>query len=103
MRILAVSDIHNNVACVRKLLAQESNSYDVIVFPGDIGTYRAAEIFDMLKTFECPIVLIHGNWDRAEDVILWKADASRSPSRRKGRQARVHGVFVHGPAPEGMP
>src|SRR4029077_607275 len=42
MRILAFSDIHNNVACVRKLRAQETNSYDVITIPGDIGTYRAA-------------------------------------------------------------
>jgi predicted phosphodiesterase len=55
MRILALSDIHNNIACVRKLRAQESNDYDVIAMPGDIGTYRAAEIFDTLKSFGWPI------------------------------------------------
>jgi Icc-related predicted phosphoesterase len=64
MRILAISDIHNNVACVRKLRAQESNTFDVIALPGDIGTNRAAEIFGVLTTFRCPIVYIHGNWDR---------------------------------------
>jgi predicted phosphodiesterase len=64
MKILAISDIHNNVACVRKLRAQESNNYDVIAIPGDIGTYRAAEIFQTLRTFKCPIVYVHGNWDR---------------------------------------
>lgn len=64
MRILAISDIHNNVACVRKLRAQESNDYDVIAVPGDIGTHRAAEIFEVLRTFRCPVVYVHGNWDR---------------------------------------
>jgi predicted phosphodiesterase len=63
MRILAISDMHNNVTCVRKLRAQESNDYDVIAIPGDIGSHRAAEIFETLKTFECPIVCIRGNWD----------------------------------------
>ena len=68
MRILAISDIHNNVACVRKLRAQEKNDYDVVAIPGDIGTHRSAEIFDTLKSFGCPIVYIHGNWDRPQDV-----------------------------------
>ena len=64
MKILAISDIHNNVACVRKLRAQEANEYDVIAIAGDIGTRAAAEIFATLATFECPIVYVHGNWDR---------------------------------------
>jgi Icc-related predicted phosphoesterase len=64
VRILAISDIHNNVACVRKLRAQESNKFDAIAVPGDIGTHRAAEIFAVLATFQCPIMYIHGNWDR---------------------------------------
>ena len=49
MKILSISDIHNNAACVRKLRAQESNDYDVIAIPGDIGTYGAAEIFETCK------------------------------------------------------
>jgi predicted phosphodiesterase len=64
LRILAISDMHNNVACVRKLRAQELNDYDVIAIPGDIGSHRAAEIFETLKTFQCPIVYVRGNWDR---------------------------------------
>jgi predicted phosphodiesterase len=63
MRILAISDIHNNVACVRKLRAQERNIFDVIAIPGDIGGERAAEIFSVLNTFCCPIVYVCGNWD----------------------------------------
>src|SRR5437588_3156761 len=63
MKILAISDIHNNVACVRKLRSQEANEFDVIAIAGDIGDYRAKEIFDVLKTFRCPIVYVHGNWD----------------------------------------
>jgi predicted phosphodiesterase len=64
MKILAISDIHNNVACVRKLRAQESNDYDVIAIAGDIGTHGAAEVFETLGTFKCPVVYVHGNWDR---------------------------------------
>src|SRR5262249_46373891 len=64
MKILAISDIHNNVACVRKLRAQEANEYDVIAIAGDVGTRAAAEFFATLATFECPIVYVHGNWDR---------------------------------------
>jgi Icc-related predicted phosphoesterase len=63
MRILAISDLHNNVACVRKLRAQENNDYDVIALGGDIGSYRADEIFKVLRTFKCPIVYVYGNWD----------------------------------------
>jgi predicted phosphodiesterase len=64
MRILAFSDLHNNVACVRKLRAQERNDYDVIAIAGDIGSHRAHEIFEVLRSFECPIVYVYGNWDR---------------------------------------
>ena len=64
MKILAIADIHNNVACVRKLRAQEANDYDAIAIAGDIGTHGAAEIFATLGTFKCPIVYVHGNWDR---------------------------------------
>jgi hypothetical protein len=72
MKILAISDIHNNIACVRKLRAQEANEYDVIVIAGDIGSHAAADIFATLATFECPIVYVHGNWDRmAEDAKVW--------------------------------
>jgi len=63
MRILAISDIHNNVVCVGKLRAQEKNNFDVIAIAGDIGDHRAEEIFAILKTFGCPIVYIYGNWD----------------------------------------
>src|SRR5437764_1156432 len=64
MKLLAISDVHNNVACVRKLRSQEGNDFDVIAIAGDVGSYRATEIFDVLKTFKCPIVYVYGNWDR---------------------------------------
>jgi predicted phosphodiesterase len=64
MKILALSDIHNNVPAVRKLRAQETNDYDAVAVAGDIGAKRADEIFAILRSFECPIVFVHGNWDR---------------------------------------
>ena len=75
MKILAISDIHNNLACVRKLRAQEANAYDVIAVAGDIGTRAAGEIFATLASFECPIVYVHGNWDRMPDDAKFGAGA----------------------------
>lgn len=63
IRILAISDIHNNVPCVRMLRAQEQNRFDVIAVVGDIGSHRASEIFKILNTFDCPVVYVFGNWD----------------------------------------
>jgi len=63
MRILAISDLHNNVACIQKLRAQEDNNFNVIALAGDIGSHRADEIFNVLKTFKCPVVYVYGNWD----------------------------------------
>ena len=37
MRLLAFSDIHNNLVAVRKLRALEKNTFDAIVVAGDIG------------------------------------------------------------------
>ncbi len=63
MRLLAISDIHNNVGCVRKLREQEANRFDGLVVAGDVGRQRAAEVLPILKTFGCPIVFVNGNWD----------------------------------------
>ena len=75
MKILAISDIHNNLACVQKLRAQEANAYDVIAVAGDIGTRAADEIFATLASFACPIVYVHGNWDRMPDDAKFGAGA----------------------------
>ncbi len=75
MKILAIADIHNNVASVRKLRAQEANGYDVIAIAGDIGTHGATEIFEILTTFKCPIVYVHGNWDRMPEDAKFGARA----------------------------
>jgi len=102
MRILAISDMHNNVACVRKLRAQEPNAYDVIAIPGDIGTHRRAEIFETLRTFKCPIVFVHGNWDREDDVVSGRrTHLVHLRVVRVGKLAFT-GYSFGGPAPAGM-
>lgn len=63
MKILAISDIHDNVPAVRKLRSREPNLYDIIIVAGDIGTQNTSKIFDILTTFECPILYVYGNWD----------------------------------------
>ena len=75
MKILAIADIHNNVGCVRKLRAQEANDFDAIAIAGDIGTHGAAEIFEILATLKCPIVYVHGNWDRMPEDAKFGARA----------------------------
>ncbi len=102
MRILAISDMHNNVACVRKLRAQEPNAYDVIASPGDIGTHRAAEIFETLRTFKCPIVFVHGNWDREDDVFGGRRTHLVHLRAVKVGKLSFAGYSFDGPAPDGM-
>jgi predicted phosphodiesterase len=63
MRLLAFSDIHNNLVAVRKLRALEKNSFDAIIVAGDIGNAGAAYCFRILATFKCPVVYVYGNWD----------------------------------------
>jgi len=63
MRLLAFSDIHHNLAAVRKLRASEANSFDTIVVAGDIGSESADEFFKILSTFKCPVLYVFGNWD----------------------------------------
>jgi predicted phosphodiesterase len=63
MKLLAISDIHNNLTCVRKLRSSEDNSFDAIIVAGDIGRYGAAGFFEIIETFNCPIFYVLGNWD----------------------------------------
>jgi hypothetical protein len=63
MKILAFSDIHENLSCVRKLRGQEENRYDAIVVAGDIGNDISSEFFIQISTFECPVFYVYGNWD----------------------------------------
>jgi len=63
MRYLAFSDVHNNLACVRKMRAQEKNAFDAILFGGDIGRKIPEQFFRILASFECPVFYVYGNWD----------------------------------------
>ncbi|MGO4115100.1 metallophosphoesterase family protein [Rhizobium ruizarguesonis] len=60
-RVLACSDIHNNINAVCQLRAREVHDYDAVIMAGDIGSDRPDEVFDILRTFDCPVLL--GNWD----------------------------------------
>ncbi len=66
MRLLAISDIHDNVSCVRKLREQEANRFDGLVVAGDIGRQRTAEVRAILKTYACPIIFVNATKYKAE-------------------------------------
>ena len=72
MRILALSDIHGNVAAVARMRARQANDYDLLIVAGDIGGAmgREVEVFEILDTFGCPVVYVYGNhdWDVAYDI-----------------------------------
>jgi predicted phosphodiesterase len=65
MKILAVSDIHDQVVAVRELRGREQNEFDLVVLTGDIGGTHLDEIFDVLASFDCPLAYVLGNWDGA--------------------------------------
>lgn len=62
-RILAFSDVHLNIGCVRKLRAQEKNNFDAVVIAGDMGSEAVSEILLIVSTFNCPVYYVYGNWD----------------------------------------
>ena len=64
MRILAFSDIHNNLNCLDRLLEQVAQeSFDCIIIAGDIGSECIDDFFLKLNIFSCPIYYVLGNWD----------------------------------------
>ncbi|MCG7963081.1 MAG: metallophosphoesterase family protein [Candidatus Thiodiazotropha taylori] len=68
MKILAFSDIHDNLACVRKLCAHlQPTDYDLVVVAGDIGDEIIGEFFSLMRKFTCPIYYVYGNWDYQQD------------------------------------
>lgn len=69
MRLLAFSDIHNNLVAVRRMRACEENDFDAIVVAGDLGSAAAPQLFDILASFRCPVMYVYGNWDHALDYV----------------------------------
>ena len=63
MRVLGLSDIHGNVRAVEKMRDLERNEFDLLVVAGDIGNEAAATIFEILASFNCPVLYVFGNWD----------------------------------------
>jgi predicted phosphodiesterase len=102
MRLLAISDIHNNVSCVRKLREQEQNRFDALVVAGDIGKQRAAEILAVLKTFACPVVFVNGNWDEGGDAAPVRGRWLKSAHLRVVRVGELS-FFGYSYAPAGVP
>jgi predicted phosphodiesterase len=67
VKILALSDVHNNLVCVRKLRSLFTESFDAVVVAGDIGRDVIPAFFRILATFGCQILYVLGNWDHRRD------------------------------------
>jgi predicted phosphodiesterase len=69
MRLLAVSDIHNNLVAVRRMRACEKNDFDAIIVAGDLGSAGAPQLLELLTSFKCPVMYVYGNWDVDLDYV----------------------------------
>jgi len=63
MRILALSDLHDDISRLRILREQEENNFEALVVAGDVGDKYRNEKFEILDSFECPVLIVYGNWD----------------------------------------
>lgn len=61
MKILALSDVQGNIAVLEKLRGQERNEFDSVVIAGDIGGEKSDQIFEVLSSFDCPVLYVYGN------------------------------------------
>jgi Icc-related predicted phosphoesterase len=93
MRLLAFSDIHHNLAAVRKLRALEKNSFDAIVVAGDIGSASANEFFQILATFKCPVLYVFGNWDHE---LSYRKVYDHNCHLIHGNMVEVGGIYFTG-------
>lgn len=64
MRALVFSDIHNNFEHVERLREREANDYDAVIVAGDIGDRILPAFVALMDSFDCPVYLVYGNWDR---------------------------------------
>lgn len=67
MKLLVLSDIHNNLVAVRRMRDRERNVYDAVIVVGDVGNACAPVFFEILSTFRCPVLYVYGNWDQQLD------------------------------------
>lgn len=69
MKILAFSDLHQDVPTARKIL-QASEKADVLVGAGDFGIQGvgAPITLDILQQANIPMVIVSGNHDRAQEM-----------------------------------
>jgi Icc-related predicted phosphoesterase len=67
MRLLVLSDIHDNIEHIQLLRAQVQNVYDAVIVAGDIGNSIVQEFYSILDSFECPAFCVYGNWDHDQE------------------------------------
>lgn len=70
MKLLVLSDIHNNLVAVRRMRDREQNVYDAVIVAGDVGNACAPVFFEILSTFKCPVLYVYGNWDQELDYNI---------------------------------
>ena len=69
MRILAFSDLHRDADAARAIV-NASAAADVVIGAGDFATegMGAAETLRILATCRAPVLIVHGNHDRPDEI-----------------------------------
>lgn len=69
MKILAFSDLHNDIAAAKHIV-QASNSADVVIGAGDFATHckGASDTIDILRAIKVPTIFVSGNHDNLEEL-----------------------------------
>ena len=61
-RILAISDVHENIDMLNKILFS-GISFDAVFLVGDIAELRIPELYNLLRVVDKDIVIVNGNHD----------------------------------------
>jgi uncharacterized protein len=69
MRLLAITDVHNDLEALEKTLSL-AGSIDAILVLGDVGITRTSidRVYFRLARVGCPVYVIHGNHEEEDDA-----------------------------------
>lgn len=93
IRLLCLSDIHDNTRAVELLCAAEEARHDAVVVAGDMGSATATETLGRLvDRFRCPVLYVLGNWD----ARLPYGDLVPGAHHLHGAPVRLRGMAIAG-------
>lgn len=96
MRLLLASDLHCDVSATKSLLTRSKDA-DVLVVAGDLANARQNldQCLKLLKTANCPVVLVPGN-NESDEELLAACQGQERMHVLHGTQVDLDGVTFFG-------